>query len=305
MTTQEFSDQFDVLLNSYTNQALFGEDTSKAGIALDEYEKSVLLTQAQDTIVKSYFYSNLNQQGQGFDDSERRQVDFSSLVKTATLSSYDVDQSSVFDDRGIIYQMPLKTHASKGVHWKQEEIDAAQEGDPAYDKTTSDWKIQPGTPVPIPGTCDVLFILNEKLIVKNSTSDKKGTNYVIVPLNYKEYDREMSKAYAQPLKRQAWRLFQNQSAGFDILSELIPIWDISEDITNENNSVETVYKIRYVKRPDPIVLIDLPDNLSIEGVTEETQCSLNPILHSDILNKAVEIAIATRGGRITSPRQSE
>ena len=33
--------------------------------------------------------------------------------------------------------------AITGVHWTQEEIDAAQEGDPAYGKTTDDWKIEP------------------------------------------------------------------------------------------------------------------------------------------------------------------
>jgi hypothetical protein len=115
--------------------------------------------------------------------------------------------------------------------------------------------------------------------------------YVIVPLNYREYDREMSKAYSQPLKKQAWRLFQNTSTQFDVQSELVPIWDA---VTTENKS-NIIYKIRYVQRPDPIVLVDLPDGLTIDGVSEESECTLNPILHVDILNKAVELAIATRG----------
>lgn len=33
--------------------------------------------------------------------------------------------------------------AVEGVHWTQEEIDAAQEGDEAYGKTTEDWKVEP------------------------------------------------------------------------------------------------------------------------------------------------------------------
>ena len=108
MTTQEFSNSFDTLLNSYSIQPGFGEGASKADVTLDEYEKSVLLTQAQDLVVKSYFYSNQNSQGQGFDDSERRQVNFSSLIKVTTLSPSD-DNDNIFDDRGIIYQMPKKT----------------------------------------------------------------------------------------------------------------------------------------------------------------------------------------------------
>jgi len=54
------------------------------------------------------------------------------------------------------------------------------------------------------GSTDVLFILNEKLKTTYQESENSEPiikNYVIVPINYKEYDREMSKAYSQPLKR--------------------------------------------------------------------------------------------------------
>ena len=170
MTNQEFSDTFATLLNSYNTQAQFGEQASKREIVLDEYEKSVLLTQAQDIIVKSYFDGSLNQQSQGFDDSTRRQVDFSSLIKVATLEKVSGD-TNTFDDRGIVYQMPRKGEST--------------------DST------------------DVLFILNESLTKETYEEDgktvKSSERYVIVPINYKEYDREMSKPYAQPLKKQAWR----------------------------------------------------------------------------------------------------
>lgn len=296
MTTQEFSNSFDTLLNSYSIQPGFGEGASKADVTLDEYEKSVLLTQAQDLVVKSYFYSNQNSQGQGFDDSERRQVDFSSLIKVTTLNPSD-DNDNIFDDRGIIYQMPLKVIAKpSGVTFNTGEIiDTSGK----YMKVDND-----SAHVYVLNTTDVLFILNEKLVVKENESDTKGDNYVIVPLNYKEYDREMSKAYSQPLKKQAWRLFQNQSAGFDVQSELIPIWDISEELTADTPTKTAVYKIRYVKRPDPIVLVNLPDGLSIDGVTVQTECTLNPILHVDILNRAVELALTTRG-RVSNRSQGE
>ena len=256
MTNQEFSDTFTTLLNSYNTQAQFGEQASKREIVLDEYEKSVLLTQAQDIIVKSYFDGSLNQQGQGFDDSTRRQVDFSSLIKVAKLNKATVDYET-FDDRGLVYKMPRKS------------TDA--------------------------NSTDVLFILNESLIKNTLDSEgkvEKSQTYVIVPINYKEYDREMSKPYAQPLKKQAWRLFQNNATGFDVNSELIPRWNVKE----EGGKVEFVYKIRFVKRPQPIILEDLPNDLVIDGISEETPCELNPILHMDVLNKAVELAIATRGG---------
>ena len=257
MTVQEFSDAFDTLLNSYASQAVFGEGASKNEVVLDEYEKSVLLTQAQDIIVKAYFERNNESQGNGFDDSIRRQVDFSSLIKVAELSPVANSSSNTFDDRGILYRMPPRI----------------------IDGTSAD------------ETTDVLFILNEKMVVL--AGNKKLKEYVVVPLNYKEYDREMSKAYAQPFKKQAWRLFQNSSTGFDVQSELIPLWNISEAV--EVGSKTLKYRVRYVKRPDPIVLVDLPNGLTIDGVNKETECTLNPIVHMDILNKAVEIALSTRG----------
>jgi hypothetical protein len=55
MTTQEFSNEFDILLNSFSQQAVFGEQVSKSDLVLDEYEKSVFLTKAQNEILKNYF----------------------------------------------------------------------------------------------------------------------------------------------------------------------------------------------------------------------------------------------------------
>lgn len=288
MTRAEFSDAFTTLLNSYNTQAQFGKQASDREIVLDEYEKSVLLTQAQDIIVKSYFDGTLNPQGQGFDDSTRRQVDFSSLIKIAELQPLDKDNNSnykTFDDRGIVYKMPKKI------------IDETE----------------------VEGTTDVLFILNEKLIHQVSYYVNYGTEsqvlkdtfkkeFVIIPINYKEYDREMSKPYAQPLKKQAWRLFQNQASGFDVYTELIPRFNITEGIEEEGGETTIVstfiYKIRYVRRPVPIILENLPNGLTIDGLSTESGCELNPILHMDILNKAVELAIATRGRGPVAQQQS-
>lgn len=248
MTRSEFSDMFTTLLNSHNTQALFGEPASKQEVTLDEYEKSVLLTQAQDIVVKSYFDRTLNTQGQGFDDTPRRQIDFSSLIKIVDLESTSGD---TFDERGLLFKLPTKS-------------------------------VGGGT------ITDVLFILNEKMIAN-------GKSYVIVPISYREYDREMSRPFAQPLKKQAWRLFQNKATGFDLVSELIP----KETL----NIVNPVYRIRYVRRPQPIVLEDMPNGLTVDGVNLASDCELNPILHMDILNKAVELAIATRG--YNSKRVSE
>ena len=261
MTIKEMSDSLDSLLNSYANKAVFGEEASKMDITLDEYEKSLYLTQAQDIVLKAYFQRTTNGEGNGFDDSEKRQIDFSSLITVKTLTQ--AASGTPFDERGILFSMPKRVNNGT-------EID---------------------------GTTDVLFILNEQLLTRVGEAPAEGQadtrpkkTYVIVPINYKEYDREMSKPYAQPLKKQCWRLFQNAGSGFDYLTELIPVWDL------EAKETITGYKMRYVRRPNPIVLTDLPDGLSVEGFSEENACELNPILHPEIVQKAVDIIIVSRGG---------
>lgn len=79
MTIQEFSDQFDVLYNN------IGSDQAPG---INAYEKSVFLTKAEKQIVREYFERNLNRANSGFDDSIKRQYDFSSLIKTTKL--YDI-----------------------------------------------------------------------------------------------------------------------------------------------------------------------------------------------------------------------
>ena len=49
---------------------------------LDEYEKSVFLTKAQDEIVKNYFNPKGNKYQEGFDGNEKRQIDFSMIMRS-------------------------------------------------------------------------------------------------------------------------------------------------------------------------------------------------------------------------------
>ena len=87
MINQEFSDQFDVLYNNITSNQAPG---------LDEFEKSVFLTKAQDEIVKAYFNPRLNKPQEGFDDNEKRQIDFSMIMRTKTYSSFT---AAMFDNK--------------------------------------------------------------------------------------------------------------------------------------------------------------------------------------------------------------
>lgn len=108
MTTQEFSNEFDVLYNNIMSNQAPG---------LDEYEKSIFLTKAQEELVRDYFNSRNVKNAQGFDDNQKRQYDFSTLLSSITLPDFidtyralsvhgSVIYNTVFDSRAKIYIAP-------------------------------------------------------------------------------------------------------------------------------------------------------------------------------------------------------
>lgn len=103
MTVEDFSNEFDVLLNSWSFPVQQGNAVSP--IALNEYEKSVYLTRAQDDIVKSYFSANLNPQREGFGYSRKRDIDFSKVIKVESQSPYE-GSGQKFSSNGFLFSLP-------------------------------------------------------------------------------------------------------------------------------------------------------------------------------------------------------
>lgn len=56
----------------------------------------------------------------------------------------------------------------------------------------------------------------------------------------------------------------------------------------------TVYYVRYLRKPQPIVLKDMPNNLTIEGKKTESDCELHEALHQRILEMAVTMAMQSK-----------
>lgn len=249
MTNQEFSNEFDVLYNNITSNQAPG---------LDEYEKSIFLTKAQDEIIKAYFDPRGNKFQQGFDDSERRQIDFSTLI----------------------------TIMNHGVNTNSNDIEFRNKGVGSIN---------------LPD--DILMILNEQV-----ETNRNGNKIIlqVLPISYNEYTRLMSKPYKRPLKWQAWRV-QSMGTGNNSLKT-----NRADLIAGANDVLDT-YKIRYVKRPRPIIL-DALEGVSLEGyqgsdklgvpvqsgATQGIECELDPILHHEILQRAVELAKAAYAGDLSS-----
>lgn len=229
MTNSEFSNQFDVLYNNIMSNQAPG---------LDEYEKSVFLTKAQNELVLAYFNPKGNKYLDGFDSSEERQIDFSKLMKTQTITSFG---TSTFDGR------------TAGV----------------------------GS-ITIP--TDVLLYVNERAEVTRGTSTVLLT---VIPISYVEYSRQMSKPYKRPTHYQAWRILATGDPS------------TAADIIAGSNDTLTKYVARYVKRPRAIILTNL-EGVTLDGQSTEQTCELDPILHEDILQRAVELAKATYTGDLTA-----
>ena len=232
MTTQEFSNEFDVLYNNIMSNQAPG---------LDEYEKSVFLTKAQNEILKNYFNPKGNKYQEGFDGSPKRQIDFSSLVRVSEPTIIFSDSSYIkMDNRSRLYTIPT----------------------------------------------DILFIVNE---TAKLTSGSTSRYLSIVPISFDEYNRLMSKPYKCPLKNQGWRLLQYSNKG---VAEVIVVGGTLSE-----------YKIRYIKRPKPIILANLNEtysNVSIDGEKSVSECELDPILHPEILQRAVELAKSAYTGDLKS-----
>ena len=230
ISSEEFEARFDVLYNNVTSNQAPG---------LNTYEKCVFLTKAEDEVIKNYFTANSrgNNIGQGFDDSAKRQIDFSVLTTCTTVD--DVSSPALFDTRNNSASIELPS--------------------------------------------GIMMIINETVrVIRNDST----TDLVVVPLRFDEYSRLMSKPFKRPVKNQAWRLINSSMA------------NRADIIVGPKDTISS-YIVRFIRTPKPIIIGPL-DGLTINGYcftgdgvsgAEETEgCELDPILHEEILQRAVELA---------------
>lgn len=243
---------FDVLYNNITSNQAPG---------LNAYEKSIFLTKGQDEILKNYFNpkSKGNTTQDGFDANQKRQIDFSMLTSVATTSSTtyvyedtgqtDSNSNTLYRKTSTTTTTPQSTYSyvqaydaagnaltdSDGspLYIRNTGIDVSGFGSPLFDTRTNSKSIT------LPSA--LMFAINEMVEVS------RGGNKVllqVVPIKFDEYSRVMSKPYKRPLKYQAWRLINNEVSN-------------KADIVVGPSDTLTKYTIRYIRRPNPIIVSDL------------------------------------------------
>lgn len=151
---------------------------------------------------------------------------------------------------------------------------------------------------------DILLILNESVDVNNSARLIGAKTLQVTPLQYTEYTRLTSKPYKRPVKNQAWRLLNSgileieNTENSNAYSNKSTIF--AEVILGPGDTLNK-YNIRYLRKPKPIVLIDLDDEgVTVDGYVKRQNCELDPILHHEIVQRAVELAKASYMGDLNS-----
>lgn len=232
MNVEQFSNEFDTLVNAYARSIPFGEDTSPIDIRVDEYEKSLYLTKAQKELVTDY-YSGQNAYNLSFEEKEIIREALDTLVKTITPELVENASEHILDGKQkTFYRLPE----------------------------------------------NLLYIVFEEVKFSSYLSGCKGGHTaLVVPSTHDELWHRMQNPFRGPNNKRVLRLNAENN-----LVELISDYPIGS------------YLLRYVEEPKPIILTDLPDGLSIEGISTKTECVLPSILHHKILDAAVRDALQSK-----------
>lgn len=278
MTIIEFSNQFDILYNNITSNQAPG---------LNEYEKSVFLTKAQDEIVKNYFEASSlgNTVKKGFDDTILRQMDFSSLMATREYQDGIIGESTL-DPRAIVYDIP--------------------ENDNVYIVINESLHLMDDNGV-VKGVRQVVplsYLEYSRLILKPFKQPVKNQAWRLITsgkrgeLN-KIDDNSTVNTRIEIITTNADLNHYTGNMVIDLPEKNIDtsVEDITKDINifiKEPIVTNIRYVVRYVRKPRPIILTDLSDiygeSLSINGHTKPSSCELSDIVQEAVLQRAVELA---------------
>ena len=123
----------------------------------------------------------------------------------------------------------------------------------------------------------VLFMIYEQCTLSDENNCINNKIVSVVPTIHDDLDKVLKNPFKSPNSRKVIRL------DFDNKIELISKYNISN------------YKVRYLKKPNPIILVSLEDNLSINnGDTKVSNGETNPILHERIVQRAVQLAVQSK-----------
>lgn len=274
MTSLEFSNEFEVLYNNIMSNQAPG---------IDEYEKSVFLTKAQLELVKNHFNPKANKLQEGYDDSAKRQYDFSTLIEIKRFTkSIRIGEDADTEELNEINFRELLQYDKNDNYVGNDKYSMF----PIMTRDVNLHRYKYTLPE------DFLFFLNEECELERLINFiKVKRNAVVTPINFTELTTLRGATYKLPVQNECWRVYNNTEAVSEI--ELLPPY--ASEIIN--------YAMRYVRKPKPIILINIGSmyGTSIDGldgaemdddVSDKPCCELPEALHPEIVQRAVELAKA-------------
>lgn len=129
---------------------------------------------------------------------------------------------------------------------------------------------------------DVYLIIREDALISGGNiCNNKLVN--VKPITSDEFNIQRNNPFKQPDSSVIWRL-DHSSTSTNKAVELISANKIDK------------YIVEYIMYPTPIVLEDLTqsfagESVSVDGVTDATECKLDQSIHREIIDRAVELAL--------------
>ncbi len=121
------------------------------------------------------------------------------------------------------------------------------------------------------------FITYESVSLKDDSLVCLGESKAdVIPVTQDDFFRVSNNPFKGPSTKRVLRLTTSKDA-----IELVSKYNINR------------YTLRYLRQPRPIILLKLSD-LTINGISDESTCELNPVIHRDILERAVQLAITSQ-----------
>lgn len=214
MNNIEFSNEFDILYNNIMSNSAPG---------FNEYEKSVFLTQSQESLVLDIYSGKFN--GDSFESTEEVTNYIRDLVKQATITE-SVEGDGI-SENSTFFKLPS----------------------------------------------DVWLITYESVKLNQDSLGCKDPNAIVVPTTQDTFYSTNRNPFRGASYKRVLRLSYTDKV------ELISKYKIDS------------YTVRYLSKPSPIILDDLTGyGVSINGITDITECKLNPLIHRAILIRAVNLA---------------
>lgn len=124
---------------------------------------------------------------------------------------------------------------------------------------------------------DLWYITYESVLLKEGVPCNVSNPMDVYPVTQDDYNKTKRNPFRGANDRRALRLDLSDS-----VVELISKYDISS------------YYVRYLRKPKPIVLMDLPNNLTVDGENKKSECELHEALHQRILERAVAEALQSK-----------